>query len=94
MLELYDLKGNLIHRLDAGVPHASAYELDTVQMIQREEQLLLWFGLSRRVQEDGMDEDSFHYEVDGTNYNTLDNFKMELFKIIRVRINETANENS
>ena len=68
MLELYDLKGNLIHRLDAGVPNASAYELDTVQMIQREEQLLLWFGLSRRVQEDGMDEDSFHYEVDGTKY--------------------------
>ena len=68
MLELYDLKGNLIHRLDAGVPHVSAYELDTVKMIQREEQLLLWFGLSRRVQEDGMDEDSFHYEVDGTKY--------------------------
>ena len=68
MLELYDLEGNLIHRLDAGVPHVSAYELDTVEMIQREEQLLLWFGLSRRVQEDGMDEDSFHYEVDGTKY--------------------------
>lgn len=68
MLELYDLEGNLIHRLDAGVPHASAYELDTVEMIQREEQLLLWFGLSRRVQEDETDEDSFHYEVDGTKY--------------------------
>lgn len=68
MLELYDLDGNLLHRLDAGVPHVSAYELDTVEMIQREEQLLLWFGLSRRVQEDETDEDSFHYEVDGTKY--------------------------
>lgn len=68
MLELYDLEGNLIHRLDAGVPHVSAYELDTVEMIQREEQLLLRFGLSRRVQEDETDESSFHYEVDGTKY--------------------------
>ena len=68
MLELYDLEGNLIHRLDAGVPNVSAYDLDTVEMIQREEQLLLWFGLSRRVQEDETDENSFHYEVDGTKY--------------------------
>ena len=68
MLELYDLEGNLIYRLDAGVPHASAYELDTVEMIQREEQLLLWFDLSRRVQEDETDESSFHYEVDGAKY--------------------------
>lgn len=68
MLELYDLEGNLIHRLDAGVPHVSAYDLDMVEMIQREEQLLLWFGLSRRVQEDETDESSFHYEVDGTKY--------------------------
>lgn len=68
ILELYDLEGNCIYRLDAGVPNVSAYELDTVKMIQRDEQLVLWFGLSRRVQEEEMDEDSFHYEVDGTKY--------------------------
>ena len=68
ILELYDLEGDLLHQLDAGVPHASAYEWDTVEMIQREEQMVLWFSLSRRVQTDEMDEESFHYEVDGTKY--------------------------
>ena len=73
ILELYDLEGNLIHRLDAGVPNVSSYELDTVKMLQREEQLVLWFGLSRRVQTDEMDEESFHYEVDGTKYYVVEN---------------------
>ncbi|WP_458407306.1 hypothetical protein [Anaerotignum sp.] len=68
ILELYDLEGNRLHQLDAGVPNVSSYELNTVEMIQRDEQLVLWFGLSRRVQTDEMDEESFHYEVDGTKY--------------------------
>ena len=78
ILELYDLEGNCIYRLDAGVPNVSSYELDTVQMLQREEQLVLWFGLSRRVQEDGMDEDSYHYEVDGTAYYVVENDEIRI----------------
>ena len=70
ILELYDLKGNCTYRLDAGVPNVSTYELDTVQMLQREEQLVLWFGLSRRV---NADEESYHYEVDGTIYYVVEN---------------------
>ena len=70
ILELYDLKGNCTYRLDAGVPNVSTYELDTVQMLQREEQLVLWFGLSRRV---NADEESYHYEVDGTTYYVVEN---------------------
>ncbi len=73
ILELYDVEGNLLHRLDAGVPNVSTFNLDMVEMIQREEQLVLWFGLSRRVHTDEMDEDSFHYEVDGTVYYVVEN---------------------
>ena len=68
ILQLYDLEGNLIHRLDAGVPNVSAYELDTVEMFQRDDQLVLWFGLSRQVYADETDPEIFHYEVDGTKY--------------------------
>lgn len=68
VLELYDLEGNLIHRLATDAENVSAFELDGVQLLQRDEQLVLWFGLSRQVFADETDTESFHYEVDGTKY--------------------------
>ena len=71
-LELYDLEGNLLHRLDAGVPQVSIYELDDVTMIQREDQLLLWFGLARREYTNEIEENSYHYVVDETKYYAIE----------------------
>ena len=72
ILELYDLEGNLINRLDAGVPNVSAYELDTVEMLQREEQLVLWFELMQMMADDN-DPETSHYKTDETKYFVVEN---------------------
>ena len=72
ILELYDLDGNSIYRLDARVPNVSAYELDTVEMLQREEQLVLWFELMQMIAGDN-DPETSHYKTDETKYFVVEN---------------------
>ncbi len=45
-MELYDTEGNLLDRTEAGVEGFADCEIDTVQRIERENQLVIWFTVS------------------------------------------------
>lgn len=56
LLELYDAEGKLLHQLKTDVTMQDGYEFDMAEMIQREEQLVLWFQITEKVMEEAEQE--------------------------------------
>ncbi len=67
LLELYDLNGNLLFRKDTDIAEASGYEFDTVQLLEKEENAVLWVELMREII-DEEDPDQSHYFIEGGRY--------------------------
>lgn len=51
LLELYDAEGNLLHQLKTDTVLQEGSEFDVAEMIQRENQLVLWFQITEKVME-------------------------------------------
>lgn len=56
LLELYDAEGKRLHQLKTDVTMQDVYEFDMAEMIQREEQLVLWFQITEEVMEEAEQE--------------------------------------
>lgn len=64
VLELYDTKGKLLDRLETGVQKVSEFDINSVNLLQHADGLVLWFNLSKTFQEDA--DGTVHERVEGT----------------------------
>ena len=65
LLELYDTEGRLIDRLATGIEDVSTFSMDDVNLLQRENQLLIWLEPSKAVEVVGNDGVVYEYKGDG-----------------------------
>lgn len=77
LLELYDLQGNLLFRKDTDITEASQYEFDTAQLLEKEDNAVLWVELMQEVTGEELPEHSY-YVVESGRYFVIADDRIEM----------------